>query len=368
MIDGSSTPSVRDLSEALWALAATGAGLEQVLDQEPLLEIGMVLAGAEAQDEAAVAAREAIVAACRRLDDQALAVEPRWHREGAAILALLGLATGFHGAPSHRRREGAASLLGYEVGTAFKTRPGSPSHAQNAMTAVADRLWERVIRARSQHAAVAASTTRADLSALSVELLRRYEAYYAMYTPLTALRADVLTALDLRDEGDDDLNRLDDFVVSSLHAYATFLLAKRDFMERYGGVWVFGQADIEQAVADSIKLIEHFSGLRYREESVLRLTAAGGEVHPFAVGLEAEADGRAALRRWRQRILACQCAVDQPAEACRVHKLLRAAEFFTDALDADWYRVIPWHGVAPANVGVIDPATLYRDVGISPMD
>ena len=77
-----------------------------------------------------------------------------------------------------------------------------------------------------------------------------------MYTPLTALRADLIAALELRREGDDELNRFDDFVVSSLHAYAEFLVAKRDFMERYHGVWIFAQADIEKAIADDIAFLE----------------------------------------------------------------------------------------------------------------
>lgn len=331
-----------------------------------LLAAGQLLGGGDSSEAAAVAVRAAIVSACRNLDDRSLAVEPRWHDEGAAVLALLGLATGFHGAPVHRRREAAASLLGYPVGTAFKTRPNVPSHVQNAVRAVADRLWERCVRARSQLSAVAAPEARAELSALSVELLRRYEAYYSMYSPLTALRADTVAALELRREGDDELNRLDDFVVSSLHAYATFMVAKQHFLDDFGGVWIFGQADIEQAMADAIKLIEHFSGLRYREESALRLIAAGGELHAFAGGLEADSEGRTAVRRWRGYLMACRCTADQSTNDCRVHKLLRAAEFFTDTLDVDWYRVVPWHGVAPSNVAVIDPATLYRDVGLAP--
>ena len=74
-----------------------------------------------------------------------------------------------------------------------------------------------------------------------------------MYTPLTALRADLTAALDLRRDGDDELNRVEDYVVSSLHAYAEFLLAERSFMERYHGVWIFAHADSNKSVADAIR-------------------------------------------------------------------------------------------------------------------
>jgi hypothetical protein len=361
------TPSlgVEELHDALWALVAPGASLARVIEQPVLLDLAATFDPSIASaEDASVGARDAVIAACRSIDDRALVVEPRWHGEGAAVLVLLGLATGFHSAPHYRRREGAASLLGYEVETAFKTRPNVRSHAQNAVYAVADYLWGRAIRARAQRAGQTAAANRPQLAALNVELLQRYEAYYTMYTPLSALRADLTAALELHRDGDDELNRFEDFVSSSLHAYSTFLIAKRDFIERYGGVWIFGQADIEQAMADSIKLIEHFSGLRAREESVLRLSAAGGELHTFASALEADTEGRAGLSRWRDRITSCHCDLEHPTDPCRVHKLLRATDYFTSTLDIDWYRMIPWHGVTPPNLDVIDPATLYRDVGL----
>jgi hypothetical protein len=169
----------------------------------------------------------------------------------------------------------------------------------------------------------------------------------------------------LHREGDDDLNRAGDFVVSSLHAYAEFLVAKRDFMDRYHGVWIFAQADIEKAVADAIKLIEHFSGLRYREESVLRLQQADhGELHRFAESLETTAGGRQALARWRGHIEACTCDLDQPTGDCRMHRLIRACAYYVLVLDADWYRMMPWHSGPPPNLETVDPARLYRDVGL----
>jgi len=358
---------VDELYEALWALVQPSATLRAIASQPALLRLATTSRPTQesSPEHLSVLARDEIVAACRALDDPALAVEPRWHPEGAAVLTLLGLATGYHSAPLHRRRDAAAGLLGYEVGTAFKTRPDVRSHAQNAVFAVADKLFQRGIQARSRLAPGLAAQQRRELSAMTVELLRRYEAYYSMYTPLTALRADLTAALELHREGDDDLNRFDDFVASSLHAYAEFLTAKRVFMERYHGVWIFAQADIEKAVADAIKFIEHFSGLRYREESVLRLQLAeAGELHGFIEQLEGATEGRHALRRWRDHILACTCDVGTPTGECRMHRLITACEYYIVVLDTDWYRMVPWHHAPPPNMDAVDPARLYRDIGL----
>lgn len=364
-----STPDADALYAALWGLVTPAATLVAVSEQPVLLALARVReAGSEPEAGLlAAAARDEIKAACVALEDRQLAVEPGWHHEGGAVLALLGLATGYQSAPLHRRREGAASLLGYEVGTAFKTRPSVRSHVQDAVYAVADKLWERDIWARARTSAVLAREQRPQLSELAVDTLRRYEAYYAMYTPLSALRADLVAAISLRREGDDEFNRVRDYDVSSLHAYAAFLLAKREFEDRFHGVWLFAQADIEQAMADSIKLIEHFSGLRYREESLLRLERAEHqELHAFIQQLETDEGGRNALRRWQERIETCECDPERPLPDCRVHKLMRACEYYTLVLDTDWYRVIPWHGGSPPNLGTVDAATLYRDVGLSP--
>lgn len=352
---------------ALWGLVGSSASLTAIAREPDLLGLARNLGPhPEAPGEQlALAAREAITRACQTLDDPDLAVEPRYQREGAAVLALLGLATGYHAAPLHRRRDGAAGLLGYEVGTAFKTRPGVRSHAQNAVYAVAGELFAREVEARTKATPGLVSTQRPEVTALSIDLLRRYESYYSMYTPLTALRADLMAALGLRHDGDDELNRFRDFVVSSLHAYAEFLVAKRAFMTAYHGVWIFAQADIEKAVADAIKFIEHFSGLRYREESVLRLEQAEhGELHRFAENLETTTEGRQALARWRGHIEACTCDLDQPTGDCRMHRLIRAAEYYVLVLDTDWYRMMPWHSGPPPNLEAVDPANLYRDVGL----
>ncbi|MDQ6804425.1 MAG: hypothetical protein M3065_05565 [Actinomycetota bacterium] len=354
------------LYEAVWALVTPGATLAAIAGQPALLELTRVQGGGGRPVEHRVTlARTEIIAACRALDDPHLVVEPRWQGEGGAVLALLGLATGYHSAPPHRRREGAANLLGYEVGTAFKTRPGVRSHAQNAAYAVADKLLEHDIAARAAASASLAAGQRHELSALTIDLLRRYEAYYSMYTPLSSLRADLAAALELRRDGEDEMNRTEDFIASSLFAYTEFLAAKRDFMDRYKGVWVFAQADIEQGVADAIKFIEHFCGLRYREESLLRLERAEHhEFHSFTTQLEAGSEGRQALARWRERILECGCDPGQPDGGCHIHKLMRACGYYMLVLDTDWYRMVPWHHGPPPNMELVDPATLYRDIGL----
>jgi hypothetical protein len=368
MSAASTMPDAQALYEALLTLAEDGATLSAVAEHSALLALTRVRDGVHTPTDQLLAARarEEITAACLALDDHRLAVDPVSDRDGAAVMVLLALATGYRSASAARRRSGAAALLGYPVvNTAFKVRPGVRSHAQNAVYAVADSLWERDLHARARVSAELAEMKRPPVSELAIDTLRRYEAYYSMYTPLSGLRADLTAAIEMRREGDTELNRSVDFDHASLYDYATFLRAKRAFEATYHGLWVFAQADIEQAMADCVKLIEHFSGLRSREESWLRLThSEAEELHTFAGQLECDENGRSALRRWRNRIEECTCDLSRPAPRCRVHALMRACDYYTTVLDTDWYRVVPWHEGPPPNFGNIDPASLYRDVGL----
>ncbi len=187
-----------------------------------------------------------------------------------------------------------------------------------------------------------------------------------MYSELQGLRADTHAALSLRREQEVGLNRFEDYVGSSLHFYARFMLEKEAFVHEFGGIWFFGQADVEQAVSDAIKLIEHFSPLSYRQESQARLRASQDlELDAFLTGLARDDAGRRLLDRWQERLLECRCDLDEPRpHECKVHAMMRACAFFEDVLDADWYRMVPWHGEPPPNLTVVDVATLYRDVGL----
>src|ERR1035441_6829713 len=86
----------KTLYTALWQLVEPGATLEATASQQILLELACAR-GSEPDapvERRAQLAREEIINACQALDEPNLAVEPRWQRQGGAVLALFGLATG----------------------------------------------------------------------------------------------------------------------------------------------------------------------------------------------------------------------------------------------------------------------------------
>ena len=117
-------------------------------------------------------------------------------------------------------------------------------------------------------------------------------------------------------------------------------------------------------MADSIKFIEHFSGFATARSpcSGSNRLSAGSCI--LRSGVEADSEGRQALRRWRGHIEACACDLAKPAGDCRMHRLIAACSYYIAVLDTDWYRMMPWHSGPPPNLEMVDPARLYRDVGI----
>ncbi len=361
------------LYEALWSLVTDeGATLVAIAEQPALLNLAVVVERVPATAAGdpvtrAERARAEIVAACQDLRDLELAVEERFVDEGDAALVALGLATGHRNAPLWRRKPAVAVKLGEVVDTAWRERPGKPSYVQRLIAKVADQLLAREARHRVRTSGLTAMASRPELAEMSAQMMRRYEAYYRVYSDLEGLRADTYAALDLRDIEDDGFNRFEDFVGSSLYFYARFLLDIEYVIREYGGIWIFGDAEVEQSVADAIKLIEHFSEVPYRDESKLRLrAAAAAELDSFLGNLEAESAGRALLERWQRRLRRCQCKPTQPdLTRCKVHQMTHACAYYTHVLDIDWYRMVPWHGEAPPNLDLVDPATLYRDLGLT---
>ena len=370
------TPHQRaeELYAGLWSLVDSGASLGAIASAPALMNLARPATEAATTDAdplaRAIAAREELIAACKDLQRRDLAVEERHYDVGDAALILFGLGSGYAAKPLSARRQPVADKLGYDkADTAWKSRPGHRSHVQNLAYAVGEELLIREETYRRRNAALRAEATRHELTAITAQMMRRYELYYGIYTTLSALRGDLAAVLSLRADGPDGgRETIDDFVGLTLFDYAEYLAHKQRHQKEFGGIWMFGQADIEQAVADAVKLIEHFARPSYQAESLARLRLAEhGELDSFLTSLTTDAGGLLLLRNWRDLVFSCACPPDRPAPgACRVHAVMRACEFYRDVLDADWYRTIPWHDGPPPNLGLIDVATLYRDVGLSP--
>jgi hypothetical protein len=356
-----------EIHAALLELRKSGATVDAIRQQPVLIHLVHIRAGLEAGDasdaELAALCRPAIDRAARALGTADTEVIARYPNEGRAARLLLGLLSGGH--PQHRRREWAASELEMEVETMLHRRPGIPSHEERVIHQVADVMWEHETGARLGNVLqrLADLAPRAGIELVG-KLLGRYEHYYRVWTALGGLRADVTAALNLRATGDDEINALDDYVGSSLYWYAKYHWLVTRFIDDFGGMWILTDPDREEAIAAAIKVVEHFSPLSYRDESRLdQVLDRSADLDPFLSQLERRKYGARILEHWRRRVLSCNCSSTIDSR-CRVHAMMRACETYTDLLDQEWYEVAPWYGRVPTQHGIVDAATLYRDLGL----
>ena len=241
--------------------------------------------------------------------------------------------------------------------------PGEPE--ERVVAQVADVMWERETECILGVVFAELRERTPEGSDLAVDLLHQYRHYYRIWTALTALRADVAAVLQIRREGEDEVNKLGDYVGSSLYWYACYQQLVTRFVDDYGGNWLFSDADVEQSVTDSIKFVENFSGLTYRQDSQLRvLVADHEELDPFLRALDAAPDGHEIVEAWQRRIDECDCDLGHPKSDCKVHLMMAACEYYIDAVDTEWYALAPWYRGMPKYRKIVDPASLYEAVGL----
>ena len=193
---------------------------------------------------------------------------PHYRNEAAAARLILGTRSS---APLHERRVAAARQLGMELDTMLHRRRGVRTHEERVVAQVADVIWERETACVLGVVFAELQERTPEGSDLAVELLHQYRHYYRIWTALDGLRADVAAVLQIRRQGEDEVNKLDDYVRSSLHWYARCQQLVRRFVDDYGGEWLFSDEDIEVSVRDAIKFVENFSRLTYRQDSQLRV-------------------------------------------------------------------------------------------------
>ena len=251
------------------------------------------------------------------------------------------------------------------VDTMLHRRRGVRTHEERVVAQVADVMWERETACILGVVFAELQERTPEGSDLAVELLHQYRHYYRIWTVLDGLRADVAAVLQIRRQGEDEVNKLDDYVRSSLHWYARYQQLVRRFVDDYGGMWLFSDADIEQSVIDAIKFVENFSRLTYRQDSQLRVLVTGREeLDPFLRALEATPEGQEIIEAWQRHLDECDCDLEHPKSDCKVHLLMTACQYYIDAIDTEWYALAPWYRGMPKYRKIVDPATLYEAVGL----
>jgi hypothetical protein len=99
------------------------------------------------------------------------------------------------------------------------------------------------------------------------------------------------------------------------------------FKEQRGGLWLLGDEEQAQLVADSVYLLGFHPPVTEYDVSWLSFAALEQAVptfHLFNEKLDGDDTGRRFLDRWRAWLEACQCQAQEPSGECEVHLVLRA--------------------------------------------
>lgn len=289
----------------------------------------------------------------RRLVDVLSRVTQRLPEEGGlrrGLAILLGTERGYRLVKSTDRRVQAAQLL-YDTGMSGATF--LRRHQSEALTVVAEELlrFEDEFRLRATRQVV--ESDGPVFTALAVQWLDHFSYYYRSWTPLSGLRNDIRMYLKRRKRTPTH-RALASYASSSLWHYACFIHSVGRFLDERGGIWMFSDQTVEQAIADSVYLVGWHTTFSEREDSWLVLALILQQSSPTLVLFEHElastAEGKAALSKWTDWLHSCTCDLRHPSDACTVHQVVRHAERFCTLVDGEWSRIASWYRHPPARL------------------
>lgn len=293
---------------------------------------------------------------------------------GRASLILLGLdPTTFDLAP-HLLREDAAEVYGVSVAR-FRRDP-----QKLVLSLVADRLLERCHDHRLRLERLQMEQRHPADTRLAVKWLERFEQYFAIWTPVYALGADLdayrSTLLDPERPWDhrqdsntggaysQDLQAIG-YGTFALYRLACVLAAEKGFMASHGGLWLLSSPSAEVEARDALRDVTRHVPVNERDASLLRelLAEASGELHEFLRRLGADDLAIATHADWQVWLASCACEWDQAhhdpvaeyfptsryqagiVPECEVHRTIEASTRFCAVIEAEWLRVADWYGM-----------------------
>lgn len=288
------------------------------------------------------------------------AVEQLGGELGEACGYLFGLVPGTRGWKPTDLRERAASLYNMQPET-FRKEPEQLHVGQ-----VAEEVLKLCHEQRLRLERVKLERRHPADSRLAIQWLDRFEAYYRLWTPISRLGDDLLAAITTRREPDseqppwdtegrqgdsEDWNGIEDqargYARGALYAYAWYQLALRRFMVRHGGLWIFGDADVEQEIADCIYKISWYTTFNMQDDSWLRRLLSQSQFEEelsFIELLRSMPIGPSVHQEWQEFVAACQCESDEhQREDCRVHAMVQASQRYCHLVDGEWYKIADWY-------------------------
>jgi hypothetical protein len=142
---------------------------------------------------------------------------------------------------------------------------------------------------------------------------------------------------------------------SSLWFLARFHLHLDQFVDQRGGLWLLGDEEQAQLVADSTWYIGFHPPVTQEDSSWLSFAAmerpAPG-LHLFTRKLDEDGAGPQILARWRAWLEACRCYPKAPAERCEVHIVLHHCGRYIQIIDTEWNRIVDWFTGPPGKSAI----------------
>lgn len=300
---------------------------------------------------------------------------------GESAGLLFGLVQGTRAHSSRIRREEAAAAID-KVADTFRKRY-EPAMIEEIADSLVGLTASQIVRdawdeMESRHPAD---------SRLAVHWAERFESYYRIWTPIYALGADLTAARSTmlevdrpydrapgRDGSDDRGYTQEDqaagYAAFALFRYAWFLWELRQFMNRYGGLWLFASAEAELAVRDAVYRIGwHVTPLNEQDDSWLRLAIEESprqEMHPFLTSLKDTPIGRATVDEWCDWVAECSCTWIPTATEddyfptaehhskidpnCQMHLSISACANYCHLIDHEWHKVADWYHLGELNL------------------
>lgn len=143
----------------------------------------------------------------------------------------------------------------------------------------------------------------------------------------------------------------------SLWCLARFCLHLDQFVDQRGGVWLLGNEEQAQLVADTTWYIGFHVPATEEDLSWLSFAAVEEPVpslHRFNRKVDQDDTGRQILARWRAWLEACQCDDQAPSQSCEMHLVLGQCKRYMDIIDAEWNLIVEWF-TGPPGKSLITP-------------
>lgn len=231
-------------------------------------------------------------------------------------------------------------------------------------------------------------------SRLAVAWMERFQAYYAMWTPIYAVAASIAAyrAMLLDEdrpydrppsEGEPDGYTQEQqgagYGSQGLFYLAEYLTELMRFRTRFGGLWILSNKHADTDLADAAYLVHYRAPFSDTEESMLRLSYSdvGGELHRFRSLEDSDQGFRKVHAKWQRFLATCQCSwpiaeaperghfhthmlVPTISENCQPHQVVKAANDYCTILDDEWDLIADWYHIGEKREAGVDGLAMYH--------